>query len=255
MSKTTQPHKFWKRPPAPMWRDLRALSLLVPAAAATLGGIAYSIQGIAVTQAGVLPQAWIDAAVSSGAVLLAIGCEGGTLSAMAEIARKKRDGDAGPVDQWAGWVSFLATVFSRLLAITALRSLWAIVALVILSAADVYALISEAGEYLALADRNMERWLTARFWFEARGDLHAAMAALRGDAVMPSQAVAIIEEARAESTRIEKPITLEEWRQIYPRLNGSRPKTVAQLRAWCESEGYAVPSESTARRWVQEARQ
>lgn len=249
----TNPRTFWKRAPAPMWRDLRALSLLVPAAAATLGGIAYSIQGIAVTQAGVLPQAWIDAAVSSGAVLLAIGCEGGTLSAMAEIARKRRDGDVGPVDKWAGWVSFLATVFSRLLAITALRSLWAIVALVILSAADVYALISEAGEYLALADRNMERWLTARFWFEARGDLHAAMAALRGDAVMPSQAVAIIEEARAESTRIEKPITLEEWRQIYPRLNGSRPKTVAQLRAWCESEGYAVPSESTARRWVQEA--
>lgn len=252
---STAPHKFWKRPPPPMWRDLRALSLLVPAAAATLGGIAYSIQGIAVTQAGVLPESWIDLAVSSGAVLLAIGCEGGTLSAMAEIARKRRDGDVGPVDKWAGWVSFLATVFSRLLAITALRSLWAIVALVILSAADVYALISEAGEYLALADRNMERWLTARFWFEARGDLHAAMAALRGDAVMPSQAVAIIEEARAESTRIEKPITLEEWRQIYPRLNGSRPKTVAQLRAWCESEGYAVPSESTARRWVQEARQ
>lgn len=252
---TPTARRFWKSRPAPMWRDLRALSLLVPAIAATLGGIAYSIQGIAVTQSGVLPQAWIDFSVSSGAVLLAIGCEGGTLAAMAEIARKRRDGDAGPVDAWAGWVSFAATVFSRLLALTALRSLWAIVALVILSAADVYALISEAGEYLALADRNMERWLTARFWYESRGDLHAAMAALRGDAVMPSQAVAIIEEARAESTRIEKPITLEEWRQIYPRLNGSRPKTVAQLRAWCESEGYAVPSESTARRWVQEARQ
>jgi len=250
---STAPHKFWKRPPPPMWRDLRALSLLVPAAAATLGGIAYSIQGIAVTQAGVLPESWIDLAVSSGAVLLAIGCEGGTLSAMAEVARKRRDGDAGPVDRWAGWVSFLATVFSRLLAITALRYTWAIVLLVVLSAADVYALISEAGEYLALADRNMERWLTARFWFEARGDLHAAMAALRGDAVMPTQAVAIIEEARAESTRIEKPITLEEWRQIYPRLNGSRPKTVAQLRAWCDAEGYVAPSESTARRWVQEA--
>lgn len=250
---STAPHKFWKRAPAPMWRDLRALSLLVPAAAATLGGIAYSIQGIAVTQAGVLPQAWIDAAVSSGAVLLAIGCEGGTLSAMAEIARKRRDGDAGPVDRWAGWVSFLATVFSRLLAITALRYTWAIVLLVVLSAADVYALISEAGEYLALADRNMERWLTARFWFEARGDLHAAMAALRGDAVMPSPAVTV-QEVQAKVARIEKPITLEEWRQIYPRLNGSRPKTVAQLRAWCESEGYAAPAESTARRWVQEAR-
>ena len=250
---STAPHKFWKRPPAPMWRDLRALSLLVPAAAATLGGIAYSIQGIAVTQSGVLPQAWIDAAVSSGAVLLAIGCEGGTLSAMAEIARKRRDGDAGPVDRWAGWVSFLATVFSRLLAITALRYTWAIVALVVLSAADVYALISEAGEYLALADRNMERWLTARFWVEARGDLHAAMAALRGDAVMPSQAVTV-QEVQAEVARIEKPITLEEWRAIYPRLNGSRPKTVAQLRAWCDAEGYAAPAESTARRWVQEAR-
>ena len=248
------PHKFWKRAPAPMWRDLRALSLLVPAAAATLGGIAYSIQGIAVTQSGILPQAWIDAAVSSGAVLLAIGCEGGTLSAMAEIARKRRDGDVGPIDKWAGWVSFLATVFSRLLAITALRYTWAIVLLVVLSAADVYALISEAGEYLALADRNMQRWLTARFHYETRGDLMGAMAALRGDAVMPSQAVTV-QEVQAEVARIEKPITLEEWRQIYPRLNGSRPKTVAQLRDWCAREGYAAPSESTARRWVQEARQ
>jgi len=78
------------------------------------------------------------------------------------------------------------------------------------------------------------------------------MAALRGDAVMPSQAVTV-QEVQAEVARIEKPITLEEWRQIYPRLNGSRPKTVAQLRDWCAREGYAVPSESTARRWVQEA--
>jgi len=29
---------------------------------------------------------------------------------------------------------------------------------------------------------------------------------------------------------------------------------VAQLRAWCDAEGYAMPSETTARRWVQEAR-
>ena len=100
----------------------------------------------------------------------------------------------------------------------------------------------------------MERWLTARHYYEVRGDLHAAMAALRGDAVMPSQAVTVKEEAQAEVARIEKPITLEEWRQIYPRLNGSCPRSVAQLRAWCDAEGYAMPSESTARRWVQEAR-
>ena len=153
--------KFWRRPPPPTWRDLRALSLLAPAVAATLGGIAYSLQGIAATQAGAIPPAWARLATEYGAVLLAIGCEGGTLSALAEIARKRRDGDAGPVDKWAGWVSFAATVFARLLALADLRALWSIALLVLLSSADIYALLQEAGEYLALHDRNMERWLTA----------------------------------------------------------------------------------------------
>lgn len=247
--------KFWKRQPAPMWRDLRALSLLVPALAATLGGIAYSIQGIAVTQSGVLPQAWIDLAVSSGAVLLAIGCEGGTLSAMAEIARKRRDGDAGPVDRWAGWVSFLATVFGRLLAITALRHLWAVVLLVVLSAADVYALISEAGEYLALSDRNMERWLTARFHFEERGDLQGAMAALKGDAVMPAMQPAPITEKHIDAVQVTpQPLTLEVWRKVRPTLNGTTPKTAAELQAWAVANGYAPLAGSTARRWIAEGR-
>lgn len=86
--------KFWKPRPAPYWRDLRAWALLIPALAATLGAIAYSVQGLAVSQGGVLPAAWVDTAVRWGAVLLGIGCEGGTLAACVEIARKKRDGDA-----------------------------------------------------------------------------------------------------------------------------------------------------------------
>ena len=249
---TTQ--RFWKRQPAPMWRDLRALSLLVPALAATLGGIAYSIQGIAVTQSGVLPESWVRFAVSAGAVLLAIGCEGGTLSAMAEIARKRRDGDAGPVDRWAGWVSFLATVFGRLLAITALRHLWAVVLLVVLSAADVYALISEAGEYLALADRNMQRWLTARFMFEERRDLMGAMAALRGDAVMPAMQPTLVTPEHTNAVQPTQSLTLDAWRKIRPTLNGTTPRTATELQAWAVANGYAPLAASTARRWMQAGR-
>lgn len=244
-------NRFWRKPPPPTWRDLRALSLLIPAVAATLGGIAYSIQGIAATQAGVMPEAWVSAAISWGGVLLAIGCEGGTLSAMAEIARKRRDGDAGPVDRWAGWVSFLATVFSRLLAITALRSLWAIVALVVLSAADVYALISEAGEYLALADRNMARWLTARHYYEQRGDLAGALAALRGDAVMPTAPAA----PTVVGATLSATVTKRDWLEYARSLNGKRATVTAlDVEQWLKAQGAPLPSRRTLQAWAREAR-
>lgn len=264
-------NKFWRKAPPPAWRDLRALSLLIPACAATLGGIAYSIQGIAATQAGVMPEAWVDVAVSVGGVLLAVGCEGGTLSTMAEIARKRRDGDSGPVDAWAGWVSFLATVFARLLALVSLRATWSIVLLVILSAADVYALISEAGEYLALADRNMVRWLTARHYYEERGDLVGAQAALKGDAVMPRLAeTAIVTESVTNAVQfvsgntppeVRMPAqtttpTRADWLAYARGLNGRRATVTAlDVEAWLTAQGAPLPSKRTLQHWAKEARE
>jgi len=248
-------NRFWRKPPPPTWRDLRALSLLVPAIAATLGGIAYSLQGIAATQAGAIPDVWTRLATEYGAVLLAIGCEGGTLSALAEIARKRRDGDAGPTDRWAGWVSFAATVFARLLALADLRALWSIALLVLLSSADIYALLQEAGEYLALHDRNMERYLTARHYYEARGDLHGAMAALRGDVIMPPLAPPMAHEAHDVRTDALRAPDKRAWLTYARTLNGKRATVTAlDVEQWLKAQGAPLPSRRTLQAWAREAR-
>jgi len=248
-------NRFWRKPPPPTWRDLRALSLLVPAAAATLGGIAYSIQGIAATQAGVMPEAWVSVAISWGGVLLAIGCEGGTLSALAEIARKRRDGDAGPTDRWAGWVSFAATVFARLLALADLRALWSIALLVLLSSADIYALLQEAGEYLALHDRNMERYLTARHYYEVLGDLHGAMAALRGDVIMPPLAPPMAHEAHDVRTDALRAPDKRAWLTYARTLNGRGASLYADdVAAWLTAQGMRIPARRTLQAWAHAAR-
>lgn len=255
MTTLTNSTKFWRRPPPPTWRDLRALSLLVPAVAATLGGIAYSLQGIAATQAGAIPDVWTRLATEYGAVLLAIGCEGGTLSALAEIARKRRDGDAGPTDRWAGWVSFAATVFARLLALADLRALWSIALLVLLSSADIYALLQEAGEYLALHDRNMERYLTARHYYEARGDLHGAMAALRGDVVMPPPASPMAHEAHDVRTDALRAPDKRAWLAYARTLDGRSASLCADdVAVWLEAQGMRIPARRTLQTWAHAAR-
>ncbi len=258
MTTLTNSTKFWRRPPPPTWRDLRALSLLIPATAATLGGIAYSLQGIAATQAGAIPDVWTRLATEYGAVLLAIGCEGGTLSALAEIARKRRDGDAGPVDKWAGWVSFAATVFARLLALADLRALWSIALLVLLSSADIYALLQEAGEYLALRDRNMERYLTARHYYEARGDLHGAMAALRGDVVMPPPTLPVAHEAHevheVHTDALRAP-DKRAWLTYARTLDGRSASLCADdVAEWLRAQGMRIPARRTLQTWAHAAR-
>lgn len=195
----TQP-KFWKKRPAPYWCDIRAWSLIIPAMAAALGGIAYSIQGLAVSQGGVLPAAWVDSAIAWGAVLLGVGCEGGTISACIEIARKRRDGDTATVrlfgravaiDGIGLVVSYCATVVARMLALRPAQSVAVIGLLVVASVADAYFLFTEAGEYLSIRDRNVARWETARWYYEEQRNLPAALAALRSD-----EPVALSDEVR-----------------------------------------------------------
>jgi len=198
--------KFWKQPPAPYWRDLRAWALLIPALAATLGAIAYSIQGLAVSQGGVLPAVWVDTAVRWGAVLLGVGCEGGTLVASIEIARKRRDGDADIIqiggrrislDGLGIGISYAATVIARLLALRPAQASWAMTLLVFASAADAYFLYNEYGAYTSIRDRSVARWQTARWWYEEQGNLPAAMQALVSDAP-----AALADETRALQAQV-----------------------------------------------------
>lgn len=185
--------KFWKKAPPPYWADIRAWSLLVPAGAATLGAIAYSIQGIAVSQGSVLSGQWMNAVVIFGAIMLGIGCEGGTLAASIEIARKRRDGDADLItvlgreisaDMAGLLISYTATVFSRVLALHPVQSLPVIIILVLASAADAYFLFKESGDYLSIRDRNVARWETARWYYEEMHNVQAALFALAHDEPM-----------------------------------------------------------------------
>jgi len=147
----SEQRKFWKGRPAPLWRDLRALSLAIPAAAACLGAVAYAAQGFAVSNGGVLPSAWVEEFTHWGSLLLAIGCEGGTLSAVVEVSRKQRDGDLARIDAIGVAVSFVATITARLLSLSQINgSLAFIVALVLTSAADAYVLFNELGDYAAI---------------------------------------------------------------------------------------------------------
>lgn len=185
--------KFWKPSPPPYWRDIRAWSLLIPAFSAALGAMAYSIQGIAVSQGGAIPDDLTRLIISFGAVALGIGCEGGTLAACIEIARKRRDGDADlitvfgkeiSIDMSGLLISYVATVVARVLALHQIQSLPVIVVLVLASAADAYFLFNESGEYLGIRDRNVARWETARFYYEEQRNLPAALHALAHDEPM-----------------------------------------------------------------------
>ena len=181
---TPQTNAFWKRPPSPAWRDLRALSLLVPGIAATAGAIAYAVQGFAAGQGGALPAQWVSLAVRWGGVALAIGAEGGTLSAMVEIARKRAANKSNWWDTFNVVVSLIATIVARLMALQINQGPGYVRVLVIASALDAYALMSELGMYLTIRDQAMEMYLLARMWFD-KGNIHNAILCLSGENVLP----------------------------------------------------------------------
>jgi len=256
---TTQA-KFWKPRPAPYWRDLRAWSLLIPALAAMLGAIAYSVQGVAVTQGGVLPATWVNTAVRWGAVLLGIGCEGGTLAACIEIARKKRDGDANmltlfgrPVskDGLGILISYTATVIARMLALHPAQSIGAIILLVISSAADAYFLFDEAGDYLSIRDRNVARWETARWWYEEQHNLPAALHALKHDEAITGAAdtrqlqaqIAQLSEMVREGNREEERLI-----GVIKQLTAERDALAAQVADGGPETGAHAPLSDTLQR-------
>jgi len=265
--------KFWKKAPPQYWEDLRAWSLLIPAGAATLGAIAYSIQGIAVSQGGVLPVEWMNVIVAFGAVMLGIGCEGGTLAACVEIARKRRDGDADminvlgydiSVDLSGLLISYTATVFARVLALHPVQSLPVIIILVLASAADAYFLFKESGDYLSIRDRNVARWETARWYYEEMHNVQAALFALAHDEPMTiSDDVRKLKEhteelkvALQEANKAEEQLT-QQLHQTQQEATGYKQRTqqleqqvvkllerVAQLALPAQLENTSVVSET-----------
>jgi len=170
----------FRNAPAPLWRDPRFWSLIIPAIAATLGSIAYAVQGFAVSNGGVLPAAWVSYAVKWGAVLLAVGCEGGTLTNAVEVFRKRAAGHAVRLDYVGLAISLVATVTARALALSGLQALWTMGLLVVASALDAYVGYMELGFYTAEADARLEQWLTASEYLQASNDLRGAFAILRG---------------------------------------------------------------------------
>lgn len=153
-------------------------------------------------------------------------------------------------------MSFAATVFARLLALADLRALWSIALLV--PSADIYALLQEAGEYLALHDHNMERYLTARHYYEVLGDLHGAMAALRGDVIMPPLAPPMARGARsARSAHGCAACTRQRAWLTYARtLNGRSASLCADdvTAAWLTAQGMRIPARRTLQAWAHAAR-
>jgi hypothetical protein len=261
--------------------DLRAWSLLIPAIAATVGAVAYAAQGFAVSNGGILPAAWVTAFTAWGGVALALGCEGGTLSALVEVARKRRDGDASPFDRLGITISFFATVTARMLALSNLRGTEMIVALVLTSALDAYVLFAEFGDYAAIRDRNIVHWETARYYYEQCGDPQNALAALHGDRIMPvvssepkvvssepqvvssepqvvssepkvvsSEPKVVSSEPKVVSNGHPMAITIDQWRAIASGLNGDRPTTGPAVNQWLSAHGYERKPLSTANRWA-----
>lgn len=195
---------FWKRPPPPAWRDLRSWSLLIPGIAATAGAIMYAVQGFAASQGGVLPALWVEVAVRWGGVLLAVGAEGGTLSAMVEIARKRAAGKSNRWDAINIIVSLIATITARLMALQVHRGGAYVWILVIASAFDAYALMSEEGMYLTIRDEAMERYLMAKMWFD-KGNVRNAVLCLNSEIVLPP---------REEPPPVTPPQVLEDVAQL-----------------------------------------
>lgn len=219
-----QTKKFWKKSPPPYWLDIRAWSLIVPAAAATLGAIAYSVQGIAASQGGVLPASWVDTAVRWGAVLLGVGCEGGTMAACIEIARKQRDGDTTPLNLPFGLqvsedllgvgVSYVATAIARIMALIT-PSPFFVWLLVLSSAADAYFLYKETGDYLSIRDRNMARYEVARWWYEDMHNIKQALFSLSHDeALDTSEEVQKLQDQIEELKATLQDVNSEEQRLV-----------------------------------------
>ena len=101
--------EFWKRPPRPLFQDLRAWSLFVPAILSAIGLSVFAVFGFSFTALPSLDDAVLNRAVVFGGLCLAIGGELGTFSSSIEVFRKRAGGQAVLLD-YAGLVVSLKRI-------------------------------------------------------------------------------------------------------------------------------------------------
>ena len=94
--------------------DYRLLSLLIPAAASSVGFFCFGVLAFSFTELATLPAAFRTGLVLVGSFALAFGSEVGTLASVVEIYRKPR---RAAWDYLALAVSVLATVGARSLSV------------------------------------------------------------------------------------------------------------------------------------------
>jgi len=174
-------------PPAPLWRDPTYFGLRIWSVFAMAGTVMFGAQGFAVTNGGVLPAAWVDYAVRWGAVLLALGCNGGTLAVVTEVCRRYAEHKAVRLDYIGVAISFVASVFAWLLALAPMQAFWAMGVLVITACADAYATYAACGLYKAEYAARMERWYLAKEVYN-RGDWVGAWRVLQGAQLSSNEA-------------------------------------------------------------------
>jgi len=258
----TEQTDFWKAQPKPPARDLRMYSLLIPACASALGFFAFSVLAFGFVELDALSANFRTVLVLIGAFSLAFGGEVGTLTAVVEIFRKN-----GQAQRW-DWIGLVVSVCSTLsafvLAFAALlgvQATWGAtvkmygpIVLGVLSALDAYAGFMEVGLYLSQYDARMEDWVATRER-SAKRDFDADRRASRAEPATDSHEPAATRREPAPSAPPRR-ATRDEWRAIYPQLNGSRARLDADgVNTALVAHGFAELPASTARDWAKEARE
>ena len=203
-----------------------------------------------------------------GSFSLAFGGEVGTLANVVEIFRK--NGQAQAWD-WIGLaVSMLSTLAAFVLAFAALLGvqatwgatvkLYGPIVLGVLAALDAYAGFMEVGLYLSQYDARVLEWASLKERYDKR-DFDADRRAARAESAQPAREPAAIDaeppRIRQESVTNPSPrrATRDEWRELYPQLNGSRATLDADgVNAVLVAHGFKKLPQSTARDWAKEAR-
>ncbi len=155
---------FWLEKPTMM--GLRGWSLLIPAAASSIGFFCFAVLAFSFTELSTLPADFRMALVLVGSFSLAFGSEVGTLSSVVEIYRKGER--LGRWDKLALLISVLSTVGAFVLAFATLlgvKATWGVVVqlygpvvLGLLAALDSYGGFMEFGLYLNGFDKRMQSW-------------------------------------------------------------------------------------------------
>ncbi|HNT74217.1 MAG TPA: HTH domain-containing protein [Anaerolineae bacterium] len=155
---------FWLE--KPMMMGLRGWSLLIPAAASSIGFFCFAVLAFSFTELATLPAEFRMALVLVGSFSLAFGSEVGTLSSVVEIYRKGER--LGRWDKLALLISVLSTVGAFVLAFATLlgvKATWGVVVqlygpvvLGLLAALDSYGGFMEFGLYLNGFDKRMQSW-------------------------------------------------------------------------------------------------